>query len=139
VISLWKIREQFSLEHFFRVLNVKQYVARYAMTALAVVVLVGAVLGIKAFQLNARAKAVEESITAIQNEITGLKASTVDLYRERDDYLKVRAGLLKQASFVKMLNRVSWSQVLSVVAKEMPKRLRLTSFKFNEAGQVSFL
>lgn len=75
---------------------------------------------------------------ATTDAIDILRVTTTELYRQRDEYLAVRQGLLDQANYIKTLNRVAWSQVLSVFAEEMPKDMALTSFKFNETGKVSF-
>jgi hypothetical protein len=81
---------------------------------------------------------VQTKIAETQAQADELKNSAADLYRQRDEYRAVREGLLAQANFVKSLNRVSWTQVLSVMSEEMPDKLRLTTFKFNHSGNVSF-
>ena len=67
-----------------------------------------------------------------------LKQQYTDLFRQRDEYLAIRQGLLEQATYVQMLNRISWSEVLSVVAEDIPEQLSLTKFRFAEGGTVTF-
>jgi Tfp pilus assembly protein PilN len=70
--------------------------------------------------------------------MTQLRASSADLYAKRDQYMNIREGLLNQATFIKKLNRVSWSQVFSVVSDELPQNIGLTSFEFRDGGSATF-
>ncbi|MBL8013895.1 MAG: PilN domain-containing protein [Candidatus Omnitrophica bacterium] len=137
-IYIEKIKEQFALNHFFRAMNVQRYVLRSVLLTLIFIGIVGAGLGIKAWEFYSQTEQIKKDTQAIAAEKQQLKESSQDLYRQRDDFMRVRQGLLDQATFVKNLNRVSWSEVLAVVSEEMPKDLALTSFKFNESGEVSF-
>lgn len=138
IIDLEKIKEQFSLNHFFRTLHFKRYVFQLMATSFAVVAIAGYFLGMKSLEFHKEKQSIKAEIVATAEAINTLKATTEELYRQRDEYLAVRQGLLDQANYIKTLNRVAWSQVLSVFAEEMPKDMALTSFKFNETGNVSF-
>ncbi len=139
VIFLSRIKAQFPLDHFCRQLNVKEYAMRLLLTALVVVGLIGAVILYKSFEFYQKTVAVTLQTEGLENEIADLNNTNADLRREHEEYLRIREGLLTQANLVKTLNRVSWSEVLSLVAEEMPKNMRLTSFKFKESGEVGFI
>ncbi len=139
IIHLENIKEQFPLNHFFRAVHFKRYIFKLIAGALLVLGLAGYLLGMKSFEYYQKQRAIKAQISEVTNTIANLKTATQELYRKRDEYLIVRQGLLDQANYIKTLNRVSWSEVLSVFSKEMPKDMALTSFKFNETGNVSFI
>jgi hypothetical protein len=99
----------------------------------------GYFLGLQCLEYYRKQVSIKKEITSTVEAINNLKTATQELYRQRDEYLVVRQGLLDQANYIKTLNRVEWSQVLSVFAEEMPNDMALTSFKFNENGNVSFI
>lgn len=138
IIDLENIKEQFPLNHFFRALHFKRYVFQLLAASLFSILIAGYFLGMKSLEFMDEQKSIKAEIVATTDAINTLKATTTELYRQRDEYLAVRQGLLDQANYIKTLNRVAWSQVLSVFAEEMPKDMALTSFKFNETGKVSF-
>lgn len=139
IIELEKIKEQYPLNHFFRALHFKKYVFKLVMISAVVVGVAAYFLGMKSLELNAKQKSLKKEIHATTEAINTLKSTTAELYRQRDEYLVVRQGLLDQANYIKTLNRVAWSQVLSVFAEEMPEDMALTSFKFNDSGKVTFI
>lgn len=138
VIYLKKIKEQFALNHFFRAMNIKRYALRCFVLTGMVIALFVSTLGSRALEYYQKKNELSLQIESVAAQRQELILSTQELYRQRDEYLRTRQGLLDQATFVKNLNRVSWSEVLSVVAEEMPDDLALTSFKFNESGSVAF-
>ncbi len=139
VLYLRRIKAQFPMDHFCKRLNVIHYIRKFILTAALVVILGGSVLLYNAAQFYQKTIVVKENIVAVEGEFLALNNANLDLQKERDEYVRLREGLLLQANLVKSLNRVSWSEVLSLVAEEMPKKMRLTSFKFSESGQVSFM
>jgi len=54
-----------------------------------------------------------------------------------NELISIRESLLAQASFVQMLNRVSWARIFSEVAADLPQGLDLTSFSVSSEGAVS--
>jgi hypothetical protein len=96
-------------------------------------------LGFRTYHYYTKTTEVDTGIAETQRKYSELQSSSAELYRQRDEYLHVREGLLAQANFVKNLNRVSWTRVLSVMAEKMPDRMRLTSFQFDDSGSVSFI
>ena len=98
----------------------------------------GLVLGgafVHYYQVERRALASSEEI---KGKIETLEKESRELFRQRDEFLAVRAQLLAQAAYVKVLNRLSWSEVLSVVAAELPQELSLKTFKVNESSLANF-
>lgn len=138
IIYLKKIKEQFALNHFFRAMNIKRYALRCVVLAGMVIGLFASVFGSRALEYYQKKNELSLQIESMAAQRQELILSSQELYQQRDEYLRTRQGLLDQATFVKNLNRVSWSEVLSVVAEEMPDDLALTSFKFNESGSVAF-
>jgi hypothetical protein len=139
IIHFGSIKAQFSLDHFIRILDAGRYIKRFVMVTLAVVFLIGAVIGVKTLEYYQKAMTLKDDIAAIKSETTDLTSANIDLKREQEEYLRAREGLLLQAKLVKMLNRVSWSEVFALVAAELPKDMSLNSFKFTEDGKAEFV
>lgn len=72
----------------------------------------------------------------VDRSIRDLKSRTKDITELYTVYRETRQRILQQATYVRELNRVSWSQVLAIVSQEMPQDLALTSFSFKGGGQA---
>jgi len=83
-----------------------------------------------------KTRALQAKTKVVSEKIEHLRIESKQLFEEREEYLGTRQRLLDQATFVNMLNRVSWSQVFSVFAKELPEEVALKSFKFSESGKA---
>ncbi|HBR14530.1 MAG TPA: hypothetical protein DD723_03170 [Candidatus Omnitrophica bacterium] len=139
VYHLTKLRPQFSLGQFFKGFHIKRYCLRVAAVSAIFIGVVGLFLGILSLNFYRERVVLSKNVRQITQQISDLKNDSVELYRKRDEYLQTRQGLLDQASYVQALNRISWEQVLSVVAKEIPEDLSLTSFSFEKSGSVTFV
>jgi len=126
----------FSLEHFFRHFQIKKYTAKVVALSTLCLVLVGAAFGSFTWTVNQRMVALEKNIKALKVEIKQQKNEAAGLYKKYDQYTATRTLLFDQANYVAHLNRVSWSQVFSVFAGELPGKLALTSFSFQESGNA---
>ncbi len=136
--QLKNIKPSFSLNHFLRSFQVSVFMKRVAVAAAALMLVTGIVLGgiinhFKQIELQAFADS-----RVVQNQMTVLQKQSANLLNERDGYLAMRQQLLFQATYVKLLKNMSWSQALSVVADEMPHELALMTFKVDEMGAVTF-
>lgn len=138
ICSFEKIKLQFPLDHFFRAFHIKKSLIKAGMIALIFMFVYGHVLGIITYGFYKKNARLARETKQIASNIERMKIETRDLFAKRDAYLVIRQGLLEQATYIQMLNRVSWAQVLSIVSEEMPESLALTSFKFGEKGDVSF-
>ncbi len=129
-----KIKTILPSEHFLRNFYNKKYVLKlmmiFAIFALGLTVLANIytheLRQIKG-DLQAEQKRMDQAIR--ESEI-----KTKELFARKEKYESIRQRLLSQAAYVNYLNRVSWAQVLAMVAKEMPENLALTSFRFGETG-----
>ena len=134
VCHLNKIKEQFAFDHFFKSLRVQKYLVKITAFVLCFMLLIGGVLGIFINDLSQKTALLTREANSMADETVKLRADSKELFQEYQEYLAVRQRLLDQATYVYHLNRVSWTQVLAVVAKELPDDMALTSFKFSEAG-----
>lgn len=138
VIFLERIKEQFRLNHFFRSQQYKTYVVNLLLTSLLVLGVVGFVLGVKSRDYYLQQKKLTIETQAFISAIEHFKNNKEKFYRLRDDAVGVRKALLEHLKPVNALNRVNWSIALAVFIQEMPPKMALSSFKFDETGQVSF-
>ena len=127
---------QFPFDHFFRRFHVQKYLAKAALVAVAFLFLVGSVFGLSIQVLNQKINMVLGETATVQSQIDIREAEAKDLFQKHKEYKESRQRLLDQATYVHKLNRISWAQVFSVVAKELPQELGLTSFKFTESGKA---
>jgi Tfp pilus assembly PilM family ATPase/Tfp pilus assembly protein PilN len=132
------IKPQFSLNHFFISSQLQRYVRQMAVAALIFMCVSGLVFGGMIFHFNQTQQKAQIQLQEAQARIAKLEKGSPDLFKVQKDYIATRNQLLFQATYVKLLNRMSWSEALSVVASELPEELSLTSFKVDEAGMATF-
>lgn len=133
-----KTKFHFPLDHFFRDFHVKKCLWGAIMCSLLFIAISGLFIGRLCFGLHQKKIKTQQAIENVQWEKEDLKTATKELYDKRDQYLTVRQGLLDQATFLKVINRIYWTDVLGVVAKNIPNQLSLVSFQMKENGQVVF-
>lgn len=127
----------FPLDHFLRSMHVARYARRSALgAAVLAAALVFIYAGFHLF-IDREVASTQSETLEVQVEIQDLKRKTGDIYSLYELYRQTRERLLQQATYVRDLNRVSWSQVLAIVSTEMPGDLALTSFSFKEGGQAA--
>lgn len=132
-----KLQPSFSLKHFFKDIQNQKMMQRSLVAASVVcgLLIVGCCFGLLHFN-NVKQTALLEGNT-IDQEIANIEQQSPEIFKLRDDYTKTRDQLLYQATYVRLLNRMAWSQALSAVASELPSELSLTSFKVDENGQAT--
>ena len=137
VISyLKKLKREFPFHHFLRKEKVKIATKRVIVGTLIYVMVVGAILGKVAIDYSLKRKELLNTLRGINTQINLLERKTARLRRERDEFLATKKRLLNQATFVRKLNRTSWSRIFAEVASNLPDTLSLTSFSVSEAGEV---
>ena len=135
---LRKIKPHFAQDYFLRSVRVKRFLHKsIAATAILVVALIGICVTNYTYY-SAQKEYTQWKIDALNEKIAVLEKQAQPLRLQEAQYQEVMENLFKQATFVKMLNRVPWSMVLGSVASELPNDLALTSFKFFETGNATF-
>ncbi len=138
VCFLNKINPQYSLAHFFKSSQFKRYVSQILSGAVVFAAIVSLVFGGIIYKYSqSKQNAIKKSIIT-EEKIRELESQSQELFKVRDEYIAIRSQLLAQATYVKLLNRLSWSEVLSVVSTELPEELSLKTFKVNESGIAVF-
>ena len=137
IFHVYHHKPTFSLSHFFRHLQLKSYVAKVVAASAIVMAVAGIVAAGVIGHFHQQTDVVIQEVASLNKEITLQKREADFLLKRHQEYLDVRDRLLKQASYVNELNRVSWSEVLAVFAKELPEDLALSQFKFSESGSAS--
>ncbi len=133
-----KLKSKFTFREFLKRIHLNS-AAHKAMLVCMVLVLAAAVaFGTISFYFLQKKNQLAREIAKTQIQISQLKQETEQLDKERKRFQETKERLLRQATFVKMLNRISWSRVFGSVAAELPDELALTAFKINEKGEVSF-
>ncbi len=133
-----RLTPQFAFNHFFRGLQASRQAMKAVLVALIFFGAVAYGLGHMAFMYSRSSQQLRQKTQELSLQTEQLRGEFADLFRQRDEYMAVREGLLAQATYVQLLNRISWSEVLSVVAEDMPAQLSLTQFRFSEDGNVNF-
>lgn len=133
-----KQKAPFPLDHFFRSFQLKKYFLRVAAMAGIFLLLISSIFQITNKNIVAQSDKFTKETKKITKDIVSLKAESRELFMKQKEYKAIRQSLVEQANFVKRLNRVTWSEVLAVVADELPENMALTSFKFKEAGKADF-
>lgn len=136
LLSLRRIKTRINFRHFLRQAKSRQRAFRSLVfivmyLACAGLLCAGGFIGLSV----AKAKLVKEE-RQLDTKLNRLQAEADKLIRERDGYAASRATLLKQAAFVRMLNRISWSEIFAKITEVLPEKVCLTSFRFSETGEV---
>ncbi len=136
VCRLRKIKADFALEHFLMKLNREKYIRQIVASSLMTAAVFLLIFGLTIFGLNQQIGQMNRSAQKAQAERVKLKNDSQELYIAYADYVDTRNRLLQQATYIQKLNRISWSEVLAVVANELPQNLGLTNFYFSEGGSA---
>ena len=119
-----------------QVLKAREAIRKTSLVVALFIFLVGSLLGrITINSIVSRNKILAED-KQLTDRIAALEKQTVGLKRERTSYLDVRNRLLKQATFVRRLNRVSSSEIFGHIVSALPEDISLLSFELAESGKV---
>lgn len=136
LIYIKGIRQKFNFKHFLRQIKLKKVVRNIGLFVLIYLIIMGSLLGIvTGIYLTANKEILAKEKEAL-NKVTSLEMQTAELRKERDEYLDIKDRILRQAAFVKMLNRISWSEIFATVSSALPEDVSLSSFKVSESGEV---
>lgn len=136
LISAKGIKQRFDFRHFLASIKLKEMTRKVVLFVLLYLLILGSLLGIISFSyFSAREKILTEE-KEMAERMANLEAQTMELKKERNDYLDTKDRLLSQAGFVKMLNRISWSEIFAKVSSVLPENVSLSSFDVSESGQV---
>ncbi len=136
LMAINNIKGDFQLNHFFRGYQIKKYLVKMALVTAIFLGVTGGLFQHYYTQYKQETKTLKEETIIMSDEIVTLNKETQDLFKKQEEYMEVRQRLLDQATYVQELNRVSWSEVFSIVANELPQDLALTSFQFSEGGKA---
>jgi hypothetical protein len=138
IYYLTNIQPAFSLKHFFRTSEFQNNLRHIFILSALFVILTGGALSVINYKIYQQQENSKNEVAEIKNQIDTLNSQSPALLKMHSDYMLARKKLLLQATYVKLLNRCSWSEVLSVVASELPEELSLVSFRVDESGQATF-
>ena len=135
---LKKYHHRFPFEAFLREIKLKRALKKGSLLFLAYLIIVGFLLGNMMSIFRTKAEKEKKRLKEISSKITRLEKQTQELRKRREEFLRIRENLLRQAFYVRRLNRVSWSKVFGEVAENLPRNLALSSFSVSEKGEVKF-
>ena len=136
IYHIRRLKAQFSFTHFFRSIQIKNYLLKTVVMSLSFIVILGSALGLLYSDLQQKITQGKREKQQISQELKSLDAKSKDLFQKEKEYLAIRQKLLNQATYVAHLNRVSWAQVFSVFSEELPEKMALMSFKFSSSGKA---
>jgi len=136
IAHIKKINSMFAFSHFLSKSKLKSYLKKAVFASVLYIALIS-IFAVKTFIIySAKEKRLTQQLGEINAQNNKLRQETARLKKERDEFLDMRSRLLEQATFVRNLNRISWSRVFGEVAAELPDELSLASFKVPESGKV---
>lgn len=139
IISYLKnYRSEFHFERFLREIKIKRVIKKGALFLVIYSLVVGGILGSLIFTFFTKTKEEKKNLKRMETKIKRLKKKTEELRRKRDEYKKIKERLLRQAFYVRQLNRIPWSRVFGEVAENLPEGVALSSFSVSESGKVEF-
>ncbi len=130
------LRQKFNSKHFLRHIRLKEVTRKVSIFVLSYMLLLGSLLGMLTVNYNLARKKMLASEEELTQRIATLETQTMELRKERDNYLDTRDRLLLQAAFVRDLNRVSWSEIFARISSVLPENVSLSSFKVSESQEV---
>lgn len=130
------LKSTFPFTHFFRNFQVKKYAAQNVPVFMGLILVLGLLVGAVTTGLNAQTKLLKKHSLNTEKDYKVLREKANYLFEMQKEYEEARNNLLLQASYIQDLNRVSWSQVLSIFANELPAELALSKFQFSDTGSV---
>ncbi len=132
-----RLKLDFPSDHFIKLFQVKKYLVKVSVVALAVAGSALLVFGTHSYNLSQKITSLKKETKILRSTIKARKKEEGMLLAKRKEYEATKEQVLAQATYVKQLNRVSWAQVFSIVSAELPQDIALTSFKFSESGRAS--
>ncbi len=139
IISCFRnLKSEFLFDKFLFESRLKKLIRKTILLSIAYLLIVSGVSFKMIFDLRLEEQEAKEVFREINSEIRYLERRTAALRRERHEYMKIKEKLLQQASYVKRLNRISWSKVFTEVAAQLPQDMSLDLFSISENGEVKF-
>ncbi len=136
LVYLKGLRHKLFFEHFLEGVKLKKAAKKTLVLSLALVFLLGASLGAVALSYFKKRNDLLKEDKKISSDISILRDQTFGLAKEARDYLTAKERLLSQATAVKTLNRISWSEVFARVEAMIPQDVSFTSFIVLDSGEV---
>jgi len=133
-----KIQPAFSLKQFFNTFEFNDLITKSLLVSALILAIVGVISGGMILRFSLLEHSAFVQLKDTQKKIAILQEKSPEIIDLKNQYDESRQQLLFQATYVKLLNRMSWSEVLSEVASELPEELSLTSFKVDDSGEVTF-
>lgn len=133
---LRRSKPKLNFRHFLRSVELKRTAQKVKFLAFFYLLGAGLSLGGLAFYYSSSAKDFSSRKEEIGQRIQTLNSQTAQLQLEKSTYLEVRDKLLKQAAYVQLLNRISWSEVFGKVGATLPEGASLSRFEVSESGAV---
>ena len=130
------IKQKLNFRHFLRQIELKKALKEVRFFVLIYILCVGVLLGgLIAYCASSANKILSREKEAAERIVT-LNLETVELRKERDDYLDTKDKLLMQAAYVKLLNRISWSEIFARTGAVLPDNVSLSLFEVSESGAL---
>lgn len=133
---LKKIKQKFDFPRFLQPLKLKKTVRKTGLFILLYIMFSGFLLGMLDVSFRGARKEILIKEREALQRIADLEKQTSQLHKERNDYLEVKNRLLLQAGYVRLLNRISWSEIFARIGEVLPEEVSLSSFEVSEAGGV---
>jgi Tfp pilus assembly protein PilN len=129
-------RQRFNFKHFLHKLKLEELIRNVSFFVLIYLAAATVLIGGIALNYALAGKRISAKEKTAVSRIALLEKQTTELRRVRDNYLAAKKRLLNQATFVRMLNRFSWSEILANIGLALPDDISLSSFAVPENGEV---
>ncbi len=130
------IKQKLNFRHFLRQIELKKILNKVKFLVLIYILCISVLLGgfIAYYVVSTNKLLIREKEAG--QRIVSLNLETQELRKERDGYINTRNKLLMQAAYVKLLNRISWSEIFARTGAALPDNVSLSLFEASEGGAV---
>lgn len=136
LVDLRGLRQRINFDHFLRQLKLKEAIKNTGILTGIFMLLAGIFTGLLTLGINSANRSILNKESDIDEHIAVLEQETSILRGDRNEYMDIRDRLLRQATFVSMLNRTSWSEVFAKVSALIPTDVSLASLTISESMQI---
>jgi len=127
---------EFNLERIWSRTHTFQFILKTLVFSLVYILAVGGAGVFSYFYFQNKLENLNSTRKSLLQKITFLERKTKKLEAERQRYLMLRKEILKQATFIKKLNRISWSRIFAEIGKVLPADCWIRSFHVKENGEI---
>lgn len=136
VVYIKGLKQKLNFKHFLGAIKLKKTIRRVSILVLLYMMGMGLVSRTLIYGFVSSKNNILMNQKDISQRTAYLEKQNAALKKERDAYLDTKDRLLRQAAFVRLLNRISWSEIFAKISTVLPQDISISLFDFSETGEV---